>query len=174
MARTAAEDGISTIAATPHVNRRYPVRPDAIAREVGRLNVALARMALTLAVLPAAEVALNAIGDLDKTTLRQLTIGGSGCLLVEPPYADRAPFLERILFSLQVQGFRPMLAHPERALAFQDRPERLARVVEGGVLACVNSGSMIGRFGRGSQERALRFLADGLVAVVASDSHDGE
>ena len=172
MALVAVEDGIDIIAATPHVNHRYAVEPAAVAQAVGQLNIALARMKAPLAVLQGAEVAAELIGDMDDATLRQLTLGGSSCLLVEPPYRGNMPFLETLMFDLQIRNFRPMLAHPERALAFRERPQRLADLAKLGVLTCVNAGSLVGRFGAASQELALRFLAEGNVHVIASDSHD--
>ena len=168
----AVEEGIDTIAATPHVNDRYAVGPESMAQGVGAVNVALARRELPLAVLPGAEVAIEKIASLDDATLRRLTLGGSTCLLVETPYSSSVPFLEDILFELQVAGFRPMLAHPERSLAFRERPERLTTVVHQGTLCCINGGSIEGSFGATVQGLALQFIREGLVHVVASDSHD--
>jgi protein-tyrosine phosphatase len=125
-------------------------------------------------VLPGAELAFDSIGRVEDALLRRLTLGGGTCLLVEAPYRGSVPFLEDVMFDLQVRGFRPMIAHPERALAFRERPDRLTGLVQRGVLACINAGSMVGRFGHESQALALRFLSDGVVHVVASDSHDDE
>jgi protein-tyrosine phosphatase len=172
MAQVAVEDGVDIIAATPHVNHTYSVDPQTVAQEVGRLNIALARIKTPLAVLQGAEVAVELIGQLDDATLRRLTLGGSSCLLVEPPYRGSVPFLESIMFDLQIRNFRPMLAHPERALAFRERPYRLGELAKLGVLSCVNAGSLVGRFGAASQELALRWIAEGNVNVIASDSHD--
>ena len=172
MAKVAVADGVDIIAATPHVSHTYSVEPAALAQAVGQLNIALARIESPLAVLQGAEVAVELISELDDATLRQLTLGGSSCLLVEPPYRGSVPFLETLMFDLQIRNFRPMLAHPERALAFREKPQRLAELTKLGVLTCVNAGSLIGRFGAASQELALRFLAEGNVNVIASDSHD--
>lgn len=172
MAIAAVDEGVDTVVATPHVNRHYPTTPAQVASAVGRLNVAIARMQLPLAVLPGAELALDSIGQIEDAVLRRLTLGGGTCLLVEAPYSDSGPFLEKQLFDLQVRGFRPLVAHPERALAFKERPQRLAAMVERGVLACVNAGSLAGRHGPTAQELAIRFISEGNVHVVASDAHD--
>lgn len=174
MAMTATREGIDTIVATPHVNHRYPVEPEAMSQAVGRLNVALARMELPLAVLPGAEVAMESAARLDGAVLRRLTLGGGSCLLVEAPYSGSFSFLENVLFDLQVRGFRLMLAHPERSLSFREHPERLGQLVERGVLACLNAGSIGGDFGRETQELALGFVEQGVAAVVASDSHNAD
>jgi protein-tyrosine phosphatase len=55
---------------------------------------------------------------------------------------------------------------------FEDDRDRLARLVERGVLCSINAGSMAGQFGK----RVRGFTADlfraGLVHNVASDAHD--
>ncbi len=172
MALMAVEEGIDTMVATPHVNQAYPVDADAMSAAVGALNVALARMELPLAVLPGAEIAVEMLSTLDDISLRRMSLGGGGCVLVESPYSGSVPFLEDMLFDLQVRGFRPVLAHPERSIAFRERPERLAGLVNRGVMACVNSGSLAGRFGSNAKRMSLHFFQEGLVHAVASDSHD--
>jgi protein-tyrosine phosphatase len=80
--------------------------------------------------------------------------------------------LDRIIFDVQMRGFRPILAHPERSPTFQSDPNRLARLVEAGVLCSITAGSMAGRFGRSVRAFTARLFHDGLVHDVASDAHD--
>ena len=171
MARAAIADGVHTMVATPHVNFDYPTTPAQMASAVGHLNVALARAEVALAVLPGAEVAvtkLDGVGD----DLRHLTLGGGTTLLLECPYTTSVPFFEQQIRSLQREGFRVLLAHPERSPLFRSDPERLRRLVEDDALVVVNVGSLLGRLGEKSQEAGLAFLSQGLVHAVASDSHD--
>ncbi|GAC1318345.1 MAG: tyrosine-protein phosphatase [Thermoleophilaceae bacterium] len=172
MARLALDEGIQTISATPHVSFDYPLAPRAIAHAVGSLNVALSRLEVPLAVLPGAELALGKISEMKDMELRSLGLGGSRCLLVESPYAGATETLGKVLFDLQVRGFRPMLAHPERARAFQERPGEVRELVSRGVLCCVNAGSLDGSFGPRPLELAVEMIHDGMVHVVASDAHN--
>ena len=172
MALTARAAGIVTIAATPHVNDRYPTDPDAIASAIGTLNVELARREVALAVLPGAEIAIERLSGLRDHDLRKLTLGGGNALLIETPYTDTVPFLEELLFDLQVRGFRPVLAHPERSRAFRDAPERLEPIVERGVATCINAASLEGAFGDHAKRVAFELIRRKLVHVVASDAHD--
>ncbi len=174
MARVAIANGIQTIAATPHVNFDYEVDARAIAHAAGALNVALARNALPLAVLPGAEIALGKAVEMSDDQLRTLGLGGSRCVLIETPYTDGITALGELVFSLQVRGFRPMLAHPERARGFQERPEEVRRLVERGALCCVNSDSLSGGFGSSAHRCAISLLEQGLVHVIASDAHNAD
>jgi protein-tyrosine phosphatase len=93
-------------------------------------------------------------------------------MLVESPYTHATRVLEETLFGLQVQGFRPVLAHPERCPSFQEDPARLAELVERGVFCSVTASSMIGRFGGLVRKFTTLLFAEGLVHNVASDAHD--
>ena len=80
--------------------------------------------------------------------------------------------LEDSLFALQLRGFKPVLAHPERSPSFMTSPECLAKLVERAILCFVTSASMAGRFGRTVQRATSTFFEQGLVHDVASDAHD--
>ena len=171
MARAAVADGISTMVATPHVDDRYGLDPPAIGEHVGRLNLALARAGIALAVLPGAEVAHTRAASLSDESLRAACLGHGTALLVESPYQS-VSFFDDLIFDLQLRGFRPLLAHPERCVMFQTDPARLKALVGRGVYCCVNAGSLAGRFGTKAQRTAIGLVREGLVHSVASDCHD--
>jgi protein-tyrosine phosphatase len=174
MARLAVDAGVQTMAATPHVNFDYPVDSDTVLAKVGELNVALARAGVPLAVLPGAEISVPRAAELSDTELSALGLGGGKTVLIESPYIKGVGFLEEMLFDLQLRGFRPLLAHPERCPIFQDDIARLRRLVDREVYCSINTGSLAGRFGRRVQAFAFELVSAGLVHDVASDSHDPE
>ncbi|HEX8065098.1 MAG TPA: CpsB/CapC family capsule biosynthesis tyrosine phosphatase [Thermoleophilaceae bacterium] len=172
MADVAVEEGIEAIVATPHLNHEYSIDSSRLAQSVGALNVALARGKVKLAVLSGAEVAIDKADGLSRGELAGLAIAGGPYLLLESPYASGASYVDRAIFDVEVEGFRPILAHPERSHTFRDDPKRLERLLSAGALCAVSAGSMAGRFGTRSQELATRLFRDGLVDLVASDAHD--
>lgn len=174
MARTAAADGTSVMVATPHVSFEYELDPMDVGRRVGELNLTLAREAIPVAVLPGGEIALSRLTALEPPELRMLSLGAGPYLLVEAPYAGAAPFLEDVLFDLDARGFRTILAHPERCAMFETDRDRLARLVERGVLVSVTAGSMAGQFGRRVRDFTVHLFRAGLVHNVSSDAHDDE
>jgi len=173
MARAAVVAGVHTMVATPHVNERYDLDPMDIGEHVGRLNLTLARTGIALAVLPGAEVAHSRAGGLSDRDLRATCLGGHSALLIESPYTP-SPFFDEFLFDLQLRGFRPVLAHPERCPMFQSDVDRVAALVARGILCSVNTGSLAGRFGRTARRTAVELLRRGLVHSLASDCHDTE
>ena len=174
MARVAVADGIRVIVATPHINAQYDVSAREIGQRVGELNIVLARAEIPLAVASGAELALTRAADMSDQVLRSLCLGSGTYLLLESPYSPSASLLDELIFDLQVRGFRPVLAHPERCPAFQQDVDRLSNLVERGALCSVTTGSMAGMFGALACRFALRLFGDGLVHNVASDAHDDQ
>jgi protein-tyrosine phosphatase len=172
MARAAVAGETRTIVATPHVNDRFRPDPEEIVRLAGSVNIELARAEIPLAVITGAEIAITRLAELDDEVLRVLALGSGLSVLVESPYERSARFIDEALFALQVRGFLPVLAHPERCPLFQDDIERLRALVDRGVLSSVNAGSLAGEFGSTVRRFALRLLQEGLVHDVASDAHD--
>ena len=174
MARAAVDEGTRTVAATPHINYDHDVAPGGVGAHVAALNESLGREDLPLTVVKGGEVALSRLGDLDDEALSQISLGDGSYMLVESPYSHAVPLLDEQLFELELRGFRPLLAHPERCPHFHADPKRLGRLVDRGVLCSINSGSMRGQFGSTVRRFALRLLGEGLVHDVASDAHDAD
>jgi protein-tyrosine phosphatase len=167
-----ASDGVETVVATPHVSPEYHTSPEAIAAGVADVGSALAGAGIPLRVAAGAEVSFSVLSELEPGRLGEFALAGGDTLLLESPYNAAAPFLETAIFEVQVQGFRVLLAHPERSPPFQADPGRVAALVEGGTLCCVNAGSMRGRFGKSVHRTVIELFERGLVHAVASDAHD--
>jgi protein-tyrosine phosphatase len=172
LGRAAAEAGTRVLAATPHVRDDHPFPLQAIAERVNEVNAALAQRAVPLEVVAGAEVAVSKAVDLETHELRRLCLGDGPYLLVESPYTYAPGLLERVLFDLQSRGFKPILAHPERSPSFLSDIDRLARIVERGVLCSITAGSMAGAFGSTVQRFTADLFSRGLAHDVASDAHD--
>lgn len=92
-------------------------------------------------------------------------------ILVEMSYFFRSPNLENALFELQMAGFKPILAHPERYLYMADSLEDFDRLHENGCRFQLNYISLTGAYGLDSL-RIIRYLARrGHCDFVATDLH---
>src|SRR6266566_1446518 len=136
-ARAAVADGITTIAATPHVREDYPTTTDAMESGVRQLRAALEREGIDLELLPGGEVSLEQLDRLSHDELRRFGLGGNPkYLLIETPYSDwPLPFGE-IVLRLGSFGMTPVIAHPERNSAIQ---ADLAKLVDDGLVHMVGS-----------------------------------
>jgi protein-tyrosine phosphatase len=173
LARAASAAGAQILVATSHVCWNYRNDARTIRRLVAELNARLAAEKVALEVRAGAEIAMTRVGDLAPQELSRLTLGGSGrYLLIEPPFTPMVSGLEAVILDLQRQGYRVVLAHPERCPAFHRDRSILNALVDAGVLTSVTAGSLVGRFGRDVRRFALDLVRDEMVHNVASDAHD--
>jgi protein-tyrosine phosphatase len=174
LARVAVADGTRLIVATSHVSWSYRNDAATIAARVEELRERLAAEQIALEVRTGAEIAATLLGDLEADELARLTLGGAGggWLLIEPPFTPVVTGIDALIYGLQRDGYRVLLAHPERCPAFHRDRALLEALVAAGVLTSITAGSLVGRFGKPVQRFALQLLRDELVHNVASDAHD--
>ncbi|HSL65455.1 MAG TPA: CpsB/CapC family capsule biosynthesis tyrosine phosphatase, partial [Gaiellaceae bacterium] len=172
--RGAAVDGVEVVAATPHVRDDYPTTPAVLERGLADVRQAVADAGLPIRVVAGGEIALDRLPRLSQDDLARFALGGGRHVLLEAPYVGWPLDLAERLFQLQLHGFVPVLAHPERNLEVQGEPELLRAHVERGLLVQVTAASLDGRLGRRSAATARVLLARGLAHLLASDAHGAE
>jgi protein-tyrosine phosphatase len=173
MARLYVEQGVTTVAATPHVTFGWAAPPIDLPERCASLTAEWRAEGIELELVPAAEIYL--VGD----TLERLVgrheghrpLGQSRYVLVEFNLGDSPRDARRPLFDLLAGGWRPLLAHAERYRYFWKSPEALADLAAMGVLLQVTAGSLLGEFGREARQLGERLVRADLTAVVASDAH---
>jgi protein-tyrosine phosphatase len=170
--RSAAADGIRTLAATPHVDRRFGLGPDDIAPAVQRLRILAERERIDVAVVPGGEIALDRLVDLSPGERGRLGLGGGPCLLVECPLSSAAGEFEWPARRLLDDGVPVLLAHPERCPDFRRNPRRLRALVAAGAMVQLTAPSLRGDFGAGVRAFAIELAHAGLAHNLASDAHD--
>ncbi len=172
MARAAAADGVGCIVTTPHsVEGIWAQLPAAVRQATARLQTACREQGLVLDFVPGLEAYIAP--DLPRRVTREpgCTLGGTRYLLLEFPLQQYPRYVEQTIFELQVAGFVPIIAHPERYIEVIADPSLIYTLVERGVLTQVTAASLVGVFGREVQETAQKFVAHGLAHVIASDAH---
>jgi protein-tyrosine phosphatase len=172
LARFAAAEGVTAIAATPHVRDDWPTRPERMERGVAALRADFAEQGIPVAVVHGGELDLARLWTLDEDDVARFTYAQKGrCLLVEMPYRGWPQVLEPTVASLRGRGITPLLAHPERNDEVRRAPERLASLVADGALVQVTAGSVAGTLGGAARATALRLLELDLVHILATDAH---
>lgn len=171
IARAAVADGITAIAATPHVREDYPTGAARMHEEVLLLRRALADAAIPLEVHPGGEIALTRLDRLGEGELRAFALAGSRYLLLEFPYQGWPLDLRTRIFELQAAEFVPVLAHPERNAEVMASPERITALVDAGALVQLTASSLDGRGGRSVARTARHLLESGMAHLVSSDAH---
>jgi protein-tyrosine phosphatase len=172
IARAAVADGITVMAATPHVRDDWPTDASAMEYRVFELREELGGARIPLDLRPGGEIALEWLRRLNIEELRRFGLGGNPrYLLVETPYYGWPLGFDDAVFQLYAQGIVPVIGHPERNGEVQADPARLARLVEGGALVQVTAASLDGRIGRRAQACARELIDGELCHLLASDAH---
>jgi len=172
MCAMAADEGIETIVATPHVLRgRWPVfSPRELEQRIATLREKTGdRPRLLLGSeywfghdMPEVLQSGNAI----------VPLAGSRYVLLELTANSVPPMLEQPLYRAQLEGWIPVIAHPERNRVFQSHPDLLAALVRAGTRTQITATSLTGAFGSEARAACKIFLRRGLVHFVATDAHN--
>ena len=168
MAAMAADQGIRQMVATPHC-------VTGSVREVAA-NVEMLRQLLLEEGIPLQLYGGMEIFGTDETARllkerKLLTLNGSRYPLIEFDFYTDGEEETRILASVLEAGFTPLVAHPERYSCVCYEPERVNLWRKMGCLFQINRGSLLGRYGRLSQQMAMELVRRGFATVVATDAH---
>jgi tyrosine-protein phosphatase YwqE len=99
-----------------------------------------------------------------------LTLKGQH-VLVEMSYINAPMQLYTILFDLQVAGYIPVLAHPERYTFYHNNFDEYLKLKRVGCLFQLNLLSVVGYYGDSIAKIAQQLLQKGMYDFVGSDVH---
>lgn len=174
MLAQAEEIGIKSILATPHLYfyNRFEQTYSTAVQKLVELKSAAAESGLDLNLNLGFEVYLHpnlpSFPDLQK-----LTLGQKGAfLLVELALGQIPAFVEKACFDLIINGFTPILAHPERNLISSSQLAILERLVLQGVKLQIEAASLTGQNGPELKKASRLLLQKNMVSFVASDAHN--
>jgi protein-tyrosine phosphatase len=172
MARCAVADGITVTACTPHIYPgMYENNLEGIARAIVALQQVLDEEGIALRLVIGADTHLAPDLSAGIREGRVPTLNGSRYLLLEPPHHSVPPRFEDSVFNLRTAGIVPVITHPERLSWIESHYESFERLVKGGAWMQITSGSLTGRFGKRPKYWGERMLDEGLVHILATDSH---
>jgi protein-tyrosine phosphatase len=92
-------------------------------------------------------------------------------VLVEMSYLNAPIQLYDIIFEIQIQGYKPILAHPERYLFYANNFDEFYKLKKSGCLFQLNLLSTTGYYGVGVTKIAQKLLDANLYDFVGSDVH---
>lgn len=92
-------------------------------------------------------------------------------VLVEMSYLNAPIQLYDIIFELQVAGYKPILAHPERYVFYHENFSEYQKLKKAGCLFQLNLLSSVGYYGKYEAETAQKLLEKGMIDFVGSDVH---
>ena len=162
------DKGVTDIVLTPHYMNSY-VQTDAkiINKQFKELLTATSDLEINLH--KGGEIFLNP-GIVDKID-EKLCIGNTSYVLVETNMGEFTQEIYEILFQLVRNGFKPILAHPERYNYIMNKPEMAEDFLHRNVYLQINAGSILGLYGNRIAKTAWYLIDNGFAHFIASDNH---
>lgn len=174
MARTAVEEGITHVLATPHYkNGHWDVVKGDLLPLVDEVQAELDARGIPLTIFPGQEVRIT--GELMEDIAAddiQFIDEGNQYVLIEFPTPSIPAYTESLFFELQRSGVTPIIVHPERNHAVLKDPNVLLPFIERGALAQLTAASYTGGFGKEIQQVSTKLIEANLVHFIASDAHN--
>jgi protein-tyrosine phosphatase len=174
MARIAVSDGIRVTACTPHIYPGlYENTADGIARAVDEFRRELTQADVGLQLTYGADIQLVPELLVGLRRGSHPTLHQSRYYLFEPPHHTIPVRFHETLYDTIAAGYVPLITHPERLTWLDDEHYSwFVQAAREGAWIQVTSGALTGRFGRKAQYWGERMLDDGMVHILATDSHD--
>ena len=173
MARAAVEQGITQCVTTPHWTGIEGEVENANARR-DELRERLAQEGLSLKLHAGNEVILipRLVEALKEGSAQ--TLAGSNYVLLETAQLEQGAYSLNALFQLQSNGYRVILAHPERVTRWQESLSEPRTLLERGCFLQVNAASLLGGFGPKAKKTAEALLRNRWVSLLATDAHSSQ
>lgn len=163
--------GISEFVTTPHVTQHvWDNTREGILSKATTTVAALQTKHITVPFRAAAEYLMDDSFERLFKSNSLLTLKDN-YVLVEMSYINPPMQLYAILFELQVAGYIPVLAHPERYLFYQNNFNEFMKLKKAGCLFQLNLLSVVGYYGDDVAKVAEQLLKKGMYDFVGSDVH---
>ncbi len=163
--------GMTQLITTPHVMKNvWENTKTGIEEKLSETNALLKQQNIDVPMRAAAEYLLDGnFAELFKS--EPLLTLKDNHVLVEMSYINPPIQLYELLFELQIAGYVPVLAHPERYAFYHGNLSEFKKLKNAGCLLQLNLLSTVGYYGLGTYKTADRLLRHGMIDFVGSDVH---
>lgn len=167
MLEVAINEGVDEMILTPHFN--LPVYNNQnVAKNYNLLNQYVLTQNIDFKIHLGNEIYLSEEDIAGIKNGQAHTMGDTRYLLIELPLYHFYPFHEVMIYDLQNNGYKIVIAHVERYQIFKKEPEKLHEFVNHGICTQITSSYIMNKKTR---RRALELIKSGLIHIVASDGH---
>ncbi|MFI5148903.1 MAG: tyrosine-protein phosphatase [Bacteroidia bacterium] len=163
--------GYKKVITTPHImGDSYRNTPDIILGGLDKVRQALHENNIPIEIEAAAEYYLDYDFE-QKLKNEKLLTFGKDFVLVELSFVNAPDNLFHIFFDMQMKGYRPVLAHPERYSFWHSNFEKYEEIREKGVLLQMNINSLTGHYSIQTKRTAEKMIANNMLSFLGSDCH---
>ena len=162
--------GFSKLITTPHVmSDFYRNTSEIILNGLNNLRAELKAQNINMKIDAAAEYYIDYDFE-QKIGKEKFLTFGENYILVELSFIEAPKNIFDIIFKLQLEGYKVVLAHPERYMFFtmKDYKELMNR----GVFLQINCLSIIGYYSEAIKKKVNDLIAKNMVSFLGSDCHN--
>lgn len=172
MLKTFKKLGYQKVITTPHVMSDFYKNESATILD-GRdqIRKQLKELKIDIEFEAAAEYYLDESLE-DKIAQGDILTFGDKYVLFELPFFSEPPNLSQIIFQFQTNGYKPILAHPERYGFWYKDFEKYRELKDKGVLLQLNILSLIGHYSPETQKISEKLIKEDLISFLGSDCHN--
>ena len=164
--------GFSKLITTPHImSDFYKNTPEIILSGLEKLRAKLKEENIDITVEAAAEYYMDAAFT-SKLDEGKLLTFGNNFLLFEISYINYPENFKEIVFQIQMHGYTPVLAHPERYPFWFGSFNEYFNIRNLGMLIQINVNSLSGYYGPQAKVIAEKLVDNSMVDLVGTDTHN--
>ncbi len=172
MVRRMHELGFKKLITTPHIQGEfYKNTPEIIIDGLAKLKEAVAAENIPVELEAAAEYLLDDAFEEKMKSGDLLSFSGKH-ILIEMSYYSPNPDLKNLIFNLQVDGFKVILAHPERYTYWFNDFAKYEDLKDRGVFFQLNTVSLAGHYPEPVRKFAEKLIEKGMIDFIGTDMHN--
>jgi protein-tyrosine phosphatase len=173
MIEIAMTQGVTHLIATSHAYKgKWHVTKEDVLDKVAALQQHVVENQWNVEILPGHEITISPHTAQQVVAEKVLPLGQSRYVLIELPSMILPAYTWDIFQELISNGYRPIIAHPERQQQLMADPTILEDYVRGGVCTQLTTGALLGVYGKTIQQNAIELVNRQLVHLLGSDAHN--
>lgn len=166
-----AKRGYKKVITTPHImGDFYKNSAHNILPLLDEIRAELKAQQIDLEVHAAAEYMIDDAFE-KKVKAGEILSFGDKYVLVELPFTEEPANFKSALFELRINGYKPVLAHPERYAFMGHNHDKYEELHQQGILFQVNLFSLVGYYSPQIRKTAEYLIDKKMVNMVGSDCH---
>ena len=172
MAKMYLDNGITKVIATPHYiegSRAISIEENIAALEELRKELLKEKLEIEIFLGNEVYISPNMLENIDNKKV--CTLNNTRYVLIELPMNDIPIYVENVIYTLLIEGYVPIIAHPERNIKIMEDPNILYNYISKGALAQLNLPSLEGLYGNKVMMTAEILLKHQMIHFVGTDAH---
>jgi tyrosine-protein phosphatase YwqE len=164
--------GFKKFITTPHIMwEMYRNTPAIIGEKLELLREAVKKEGIDVEIDAAAEYFLDEHVERLLAQKEKLLTLHDNHVLIEFSMASQPFNIKEVLFEMTMQGYQPVIAHPERYIYFEQSKDFYDELRDAGHLFQLNLNSLSGYYGKSVYNLALYLVKKGYYDYLGSDLH---